>query len=59
MSTHKQYEPDTRVYIKSTGKLGKAYESAQGFISVLVDGEEIVSVKHKCRNYSLSDVIFL
>ena len=52
MSDYVIYPPRTFVKIKETGKVGEAFESSLGFISVFND-------KDKCRYYKLEDVEFL
>jgi len=50
---YKNYELDVRVLIRSTGEHGEAFESALGFTSVFIDGED------KARIFNDEDVIFL
>lgn len=47
------YNLNQRVLIKSTGEQGEAFESALGFTSVFIDGEDT------CRYFSDEDVLFL
>jgi len=52
MTDYKQYPPNTRVRIKSTGEEGEAFESLLGYITVFLnDGE--------CEYYKLGNVEFL
>lgn len=53
MSDYVNYHPGTLVVIKSTNEKGEAFESALGYISVFINGE------NKCQIFELSDVIFL
>lgn len=53
MSDYKSYPIDTKVKIKSTGEIGKAFESALDMISVFIEDED------KCRYFDLADVEFI
>jgi len=46
------YGIEDRVRIKSTNEYGDAFESAMGYISVFIDGED------GCRYFDIDDVEF-
>ena len=48
-----EHNRDNRVMIKSTGEHGEAWESALGFTSVFIDGEQ------KCRIFKDDDILYL
>lgn len=53
MSSYINYPLGTKVRIKSSDKIGEAYESVFGVISVFVDGERYA------RNFKIEDVEFI
>ena len=48
-----EHPTNKRVMIKSTGEHGEPWESALGFTSVFIDGED------KCRTFKNDDIIYL
>lgn len=44
------YSSEDRVRIKSTNEYGEAFESALGYISVFIDGEDV------CRYFDIDDI---
>lgn len=42
-----------KVKIKSTGEVGEVFETALGFISIFIEGED------KCRYYKIDEVEFI
>lgn len=44
------YDLDVRVRIKSTNEYGDAFESALGYMSVFIDGED------GCRMFEIDDI---
>jgi hypothetical protein len=53
MSDFVEYPLETMVRIKSTDEIGEAYESAFGFITVFVEGND------KAQIFPMDDVEFL
>lgn len=49
-NNYTSYGTDDRVRIKSTGEYGDAFESAFGFITVFIDGED------GCQYFDIDDI---